>query len=191
MLNYPLTLSFKLIAFSPQVRVTDASGQLVLYVKQKALALREDVRIFADEGQTQQLYQINANKIIDFSATYNIAMAGGGALGAVRRQGMRSIWKATYNIVDTNGTEVGLIHEENPWLKVAESFLSDVPFIGMLINPAYLVDLRGQTALYLKKQPAVFEGRFSIEKRGSFSDADERLLLSSVIMTMMLERSRG
>ncbi len=191
MLNYPLTLSFKLIAFSPQVRVTDASGQLVLYVKQKALALREDVRIFADEGQTQQLYQINANKIIDFSATYNIAMAGGGALGAVRRQGMRSIWKATYNIVDTNGTEVGLIHEENPWLKVAESFLSDVPFIGMLINPAYLVDLRGQTALYLKKQPAVFEGRFSVEKRGSFSDADERLLLSSVIMTMMLERSRG
>ncbi len=191
MLNYPLTLSFKLIALSPQVRVTDASGQLVLYVKQKALALREDVRIYADEAQTQQLYQINANKIIDFSATYNIALAGGGALGAVKRQGMRSIWKATYNIVDTNGTEVGLIHEENPWLKVAESFLSDVPFIGMLINPAYLVDLRGQTALYLKKQPAVFEGRFTIEKRGSFSDADERLLLSSVIMTMMLERSRG
>ena len=82
MLNYPLTLSFKLIALSPQVRVTDASGQLVLYVKQKALALREDVRIFADEGQTQQLYQINANKIIDFSATYNLARAGGGALGA-------------------------------------------------------------------------------------------------------------
>ncbi len=191
MLNYPLNLSFKLIALSPQVRVTDASGQLVLYVKQKALALREDVRIFADEGQTRQLYQLNANKIIDFSATYNITVPGGGTVGAVKRQGMRSMWKATYNILDAAGAEVGLVHEENPWLKVAESFLSDIPFIGMMINPAYLVDLRGQNVLYLKKQPAMFEGKFSIEKRGQFSEAEEGLLLSSVIMTMMLERSRG
>lgn len=191
MLNYPLTLSFKLIALSPQVRVTDASGQLVLFVKQKALALREDVRIFADEAQTQQLYQLNANKIIDFSATYNISIPGGGQIGAVKRQGMRSIWKASYTILDGAGAELGVIHEENPWLKVAESFLSDIPFIGMLINPGYLVDMRGQNVLYLKKQPAVFEGKFTIEKRGQFSEFDERVLLSSVIMTMMLERSRG
>ncbi|MBL8093940.1 MAG: hypothetical protein JNL73_07190 [Anaerolineales bacterium] len=191
MLNYPLTLSFKLIAFSPQVRVTDASGQLVLYVKQKALALREDVRIFADEAQTQQLYQLNANKIIDFSATYNISIPGGGQIGAVKRQGMRSIWKASYTILDAAGAELGVIHEENPWLKVAESFLADIPFIGMLINPGYLVDMRGQNVLYLKKQPAVFEGKFTIDKRGQFSEAEERVLLSSVIMTMMLERSRG
>ncbi len=191
MLNYPLTLSFKLIAFSPQVRVTDASGQLVLYVKQKALALREDVRIFADEAQSQQLYQLNANKIIDFSATYNISIPGGGQIGAVKRQGMRSIWKASYTILDAAGAELGVIHEENPWLKVAESFLADIPFIGMLINPGYLVDIRGQNVLYLKKQPAVFEGKFTIDKRGQFSEAEERVLLSSVIMTMMLERSRG
>jgi len=191
MLNYPLTLSFKLIAFSPQVRITDASGQLVLYVKQKALALREDVRIFADEAQTRQLYQLNANKIIDFSATYNIAVPGGGLVGSVKRQGMRSIWKASYGIQDAGGSEVGVIHEENPWLKVADAFLSEIPFLGMLINPGYLVDLRGQNVLYLKKQPAVFEGRFTIDKRGSFTDAEEGLLLSSVIMAMMLERSRG
>ena len=42
-----------------------------------------------------------------------------------------------------------------------------------------------------KKQPAMFEGKFSIEKRGQFSEAEEGLLLSSVIMAMMLERSRG
>ena len=39
MLNYPLTLSFKIIAFNPQVRITDSAGYLVMYVKQKALAL--------------------------------------------------------------------------------------------------------------------------------------------------------
>jgi hypothetical protein len=195
MLNYPLTFSFKIVAFNPQVKVTDASGQTVLYVKQKALALKEDVKIFADEGQQRQLYQLKANKIIDFSAQYNITSATGQPMGAVKRQGMRSMFKATYNIVDVSGGEAGLIHEENGWVKVADALLGELPFVGILsgyfFNPAYLVDYRGQTALYLKKQPAFLEGRFTVEKRGSFSDADEGLLLSSIVMALMLERTRG
>ncbi|MBI3243715.1 MAG: hypothetical protein HYZ49_15630 [Chloroflexi bacterium] len=191
MFNYPLNFSFKIIAFNPQVKVTDASGQTVLYVKQKALALKEDVKIFADEGQTRQLYQLKANKIIDWSATYNITSAAGQAAGSVKRQGARSLWKATYNIVDAAGNEVGSIHEENPWMKVLDAFVSDIPFLGMFINPAYLVDLRGQTVLRLQKQPAFLEGKFVVEKRGEIPEADEGLLLSSVVMTLMLERSRG
>ncbi len=191
MLNYPLTLSFKIIAFNPQVKITDGAGNLVLYVKQKALALKEAVKVFADEQQTQQLYAMNANKIIDFSAQYNITRPDGSALGAVKRQGMKSIWKASYVIVDNNGTEVGLIHEENPWMKVLEAVLSDVPFIGMFINPAYLVDVNGQTVMRLQKQRAVFEGRFLLEKKAEFSAAQESLLMPAIIMTMMLERSRG
>lgn len=191
MLNYPLTLSFKIIAFNPQVRITDSSGNLVMYVKQKALALKEAVKVFADEQQTQQLYAMNANKIIDFSAQYNITRPDGSSLGAVKRQGMKSIWKATYVIVDNNGTEVGTIHEENPWMKVLEAVLSDVPFIGMFINPAYLVDVNGQTVMRLQKQRAVFEGRFLLEKKGEISGVQEQLLMPAIIMTMMLERSRG
>ena len=191
MFNYPLNLSFKIIAFNPQVKITDPSGQTVLYVKQKALALKEAVKVFADEAQQQELYNIRANKIIDFSAQYNITTSAGGVVGAVKRQGMKSLWKATYNILDMNGAEIGLIHEENPWIKVLDGLLSDVPFVGMYINPAYLVELHGQTVLYFKKQPAVFEGKFTVEKRGEFSNADEALLLQSIIMMVLLERSRG
>lgn len=195
MLNYPLTFSFKVIAFNPQVKVTDASGNVVLYIKQKALALKEDIKIFADEGQSRQLYQLKADRIIDFSARYNITSAAGQAVGQVKRQGMRSILKAAYNILDAGGAEVGLIHEENAWIKVADALLGELPLVGILsgylFNPAYLVDYRGQTVLYLKKQPAFLEGKFTVEKRGNFSDTDEGLLLSSVAMALMLERMRG
>ena len=191
MLNYPLTLSFKLIAFNPQVKISDASGQTVLYVKQKALALKEDVKVYADEGQQQLMYQIKANKMLDFSARYNITTPDGRQVGTVQRQGMKSLWKATYNILDADGNELGLIHEENPLLKVLDAFVSDVPFLGMLINPAYLVELRGQVAYYFKKQTAVFEGRFQLEKRGEISDEEEELVLSCIVMMMMLERQRG
>lgn len=191
MLNYPLTMSFKLIAFNPQVKIVDATGQTVLYVKQKALALKEDVKVFADEAQQQLMYQIRANKMMDFSARYAITTPEGREVGTVQRQGMKSLWKATYNILDAQGNEMGLIHEENPMLKVADALLSDIPFIGMLINPAYLVDYRGQTVYYFKKQPSLMERQFQVEKRGEISDADEELVLSCVIMMMMLERDRG
>jgi len=192
-LNYPLTMSFKVIAFNPQVKITDASGQTVLYVKQKALALKEAIKVFSDEGQKNELYNMKANKIIDFSAQYNITGPGGTTpIGAVKRQGMRSLWKATYNIVDPAGGEVGLIHEENPLIKVIDAIVGEmIPFVNMFINPAYLVDLRGQNVLYLKKQPAFMEGKFILQKRGNFSDADEAILLPSVIMMLMLERMRG
>jgi uncharacterized protein YxjI len=191
MLNYPLTLSFKLLALNPQVRITDSTGQLARYVKQKALALKEDIKVFADEAQQQPLFHMKANKIIDFSAQYNITTPAGQAVGAVKRQGMRSMWKATYLILDASGAEVGAITEENPWLRLLDALLSEVPFLNTLVNPAYLVNLRGQTVLYLKKQPAIMEGRFTLDKRGDFSQTDEDLLMCSIIMTMMLERMRG
>lgn len=195
MFKYPLTLSFKIIAFNPQVRVTDSSGALVLYVKQRALAFKEDVKIFADEAQTQPLYQLKADRIIDWSAKYNITTLSEQAVGQLRRKGARSILKATYVIADGSGNEVGIIHEENGWIKVGDALFSDLPLVGIfagyIFNPAYLVDFKGNNVLYLKKQPAFLESKFTIEKRGDFGEADEDLLLSSVIMSMMLERGRG
>ena len=191
MYKYPLNLSFKIVALNPQIKITDAAGQTVLYVKQKALALKEAVKVFADERQQAELYDIKANKIIDFSAQYNITTFAGSPVGTVKREGMKSLWKATYNVLDNSGVQVGLIHEERPWIKVLDGLLSDIPFVGMFINPAYLVDLQGQTVLYLKKQPAWLEGKFTLTRRGQFSEAEEALLLPSIIMMLLLERMRG
>lgn len=195
MLNYPLELGFKLIALSSQVRVTDASGRLVAYVKQAKFKFKEDISIFADESQQQLLYRIKADRVLDFNASYSILTPYEQLVGALRRRGMRSMWKSTYLIVDTTGAEVGLVHEENAWVKVIDGLVGEIPFVGMFsgyfFNPAYLVDLRGTTVLYLKKRPAMFEGKFIIDRRGEFTPQDEALVLCSTIMALLLERFRG
>ncbi|MFQ5407261.1 MAG: hypothetical protein ACE5FI_02420, partial [Anaerolineales bacterium] len=95
MYQYPLKLSFKIIAIAPQVKVTDATGQLVLYVRQKALALKESVKVYADEQQQRMLYEIKADRVIDFSANYAIMSADGRSIGKISRKGAKSLWKAT------------------------------------------------------------------------------------------------
>lgn len=194
-MNYPLQVSFKLIAIAQQLSVTDATGSLIFYVKQKAFKLKEAVTVFADTGQTQALYTINADKVLDFSARYHFADRSGNPIGSVKRQGMKSIWKARYDILDGENP-VMTIAEENAWIKVWDSLLGEIPIVGMftgyLFHPAYLVThTNGTLLMRLEKQPAFFEGKYSIEKHVDMPPAEETRALLSLIMMILLERRRG
>lgn len=195
-MNFPIELSFKLLAIASQIYIRDASGQLTGYVKQKLFKLKEDINIFADESQTRHLYNIKADRVLDFSAKYNFTDASGRPLGAIKRQGMRSIWKANYEIFDGAGNSVMRINEENGWVKVVDSLVGELPIVGMFtgyfFNPSYIISRAdGTQAARLQKQPAFFEGKFQLSAVGPISEEEEvRVLLGALTMTL-LERSRG
>lgn len=194
-MDYPLQLSFKLVALAPQIYVRDAAGQLRMYVKQKMFKLKEQVTVFADEAQTVPLYHINADRVIDFSARYNFSAPDGRALGAVRRRGGRSLWRANYEVM--RGEEVILtLREANPWAKVGDALFGEIPllgvFAGYVFHPRYVVQRPdGGEVLHAAKQPALFEGRYAVEKRAALSPEDEGLAVLSILMMLLLERRRG
>jgi uncharacterized protein YxjI len=195
MLDYPLWLRFKIATIGTRVRVTDASGRQVGYVRKKKFRLKEDVSVYRDEDQSEMLFRMKADRVMDFGASYAVTGPDGRNLGAVRREGMRSLWRSSYAVADAAGRQVGTIHEENPWIKVLDGLLESLPFGevlgGLFFQPAYLVELRDQTVLHLKKQRSIFESAFRLEKTGELSEEDEDLLLASVIMMVLLERERG
>jgi hypothetical protein len=195
MLSYPLQLSFKVVAIAPQISVTDATGTLLLYVRQKIFKLREAVTVFADREQKQPLYTIGADRVLDFSARYHVATAAGEPVGVVQRQGMRSLWKAHYE-VERGGVPVLALREENPWVKVLDGLFGEIPILGILsgylFHPAYLVvRTDGTTVLRARKRPALFEGRYEITRLAELSDEDEEIALLAVLMLLLLERERG
>jgi hypothetical protein len=193
--DYPLELGFKIATIGTRVRVTDAAGREIGYVRKKKFRLKEDVTVYTGEDQKAARYRIKADRVIDFGASYGIQRPDGSPVGAVKRRGMRSMWKSSYALADATGAEVGLIHEENPWVKVLDGLMESVPggdlMGGLFFNPAYLVELRGEPVLRVKKQRSVFESSFRIEKLGDFSEAEEDLLLAGVVMMVLLERDRG
>ncbi len=195
MLSYPLKLGFKIVTIGTRVRVTDAAGGQIAYVRKKKFKLKEDVRVYEDEDQRNLLFRIKADRVVDFGASYAISGADGRPLGAVKQRGMRSLWKSTYEVSDPLGKGIAVIHEENPVVKVLDSLAEAIPFAdalgGLFFNPAYLVDLRGESVLRMKKERSVFEGRFRLDRLGDFSEEEEELLLASLIMTLLLERDRG
>ena len=79
-IHYPLTLSFKVLALASQATVTDANGRVILYTKQKLFKFREHVEIWTDSSQGTRLAEIQANKMIDWSARYHATDAVGGEI---------------------------------------------------------------------------------------------------------------
>lgn len=196
-MNYPLKLSFKLITLVSQIYISDANGEPLGYVRQKLLKLKEDINVFSDEQQTQHLYNIKADRVLDFSAKYNFTDNLGRSVGAIKRKGMRSIFKAHYEIYEPSGVLAMEIHEENAWIKVVDSLVGELPVIGMFtgyfFNPAYILSRTngGPPVARLQKQPAFFEGIFQLEKLAEMSEGDEALVLLSFLTMTLLERARG
>lgn len=196
-LQYPLTMSFKILALASQATVTDASGRTVLYTRQKLLKFKEHVEIWTDKSQATRLADIRANKVIDWSARYHFTDTSGAMLGSVGRRGWRSLWKAHYEVFGQGGESPEFsIQEENAWVKVLDGILSDIPIIGMFsgyfLHPRYIASRAdGSQAMRLTKQPAFWEGRFLIEKTANLSPREELSLFLSFLMLILLERRRG
>lgn len=196
-LQYPLTLSFKILALASQATVTDAAGRTVLHTKQKMFKFREHVEIFTDKSRTTRLADIKADKVIDWSARYFATDANNAAIGSVGRRGWRSIWRAHYEVFNPGDESPGFsIHEENPFAKVVDSVIGEIPVIGMisgyLFHPRYLATRAdGAEAMRMTKQPAFWEGRFQIDKLGELDAREELNLFLAFLMLVLLERRRG
>ena len=195
-MNYPVDLTFKLIALASQIYIRDANGNLLGYVKQKLLKLKEDINVFADESQTQHLFNIKSDRVLDFSARYNFTDAGGNFLGAVKRRGMRSLWRSSYEIYDSASNQVMQISEEKAWVKLVDGLIGEIPILGMftgyMFHPAYIVSrMDGTLVMRVHKQPAFFESKFRMTQQGQLSTEEETLVLLSVLTMALLERSRG
>jgi hypothetical protein len=201
-LQYPLQLNFKLIALAPRIRMRDAAGNEVFYVHQKTFKLKEDIRIYSDESKSREMYNIRADRILDFSAKYRIyASESGGTVGAIKHRGLRSIWNATYEIYDPNDQQSHLLKEDNPWIKVLDGLSDMIPFVGLftgyIFNPSYTIyrgadKETGQPVMQLLKKPAFFESSFEIQKLDESVQGEEELrILLAMIMAVQMERSRG
>lgn len=197
-MKYPLQLNRKILAASPQIYVSDADGNPVLFVKQKIFKLKEHVEVFTDNTRENKLCDIKANKVIDWSAAYNFSNAEGNRFGGVRRKGMRSLWRAHYEIYPDDDTQPAefTVREESVFVRFLDSVFANIPIIGIFTgyftNPSYIItDSNGNAVMRLKKKPALWEGKFSIESIAELESQQQIRILVALLMMTLLERDRG
>lgn len=195
-LTFPLQFEFKIGTISNDFIAKDGSGATIAYVRQKMFKFKEDVVVFTDDSKSTELYRIRADKWIDFNTNYAFTHASGEYMGSVGRKGMKSIWKANYNVFDPERNQEYSISEENPWAKVGDALLGEVPilamFTGYLCNPKYIIkDQNDQPVARLSKEASFFGRRFKLEQLGDIPAEDGERMMLSLMMMVLLERRRG
>jgi uncharacterized protein YxjI len=194
-MKFPITLTFKLLALAPQIYVKDAAGKELAYVKQKLLAFKEAVTVYSDETQSTVIATIKADRIIDFNAEYFFADRDGQRFGSISRKGMRSIWRTTYEL-RADGRAIGEIVEGNPWIKLLDGIVGEIPLIGFIfasfINPEYHIKRSNGTLIAkVVKRRSLVERNFHIEKVGQVEENEYDFILLGTLMMTLLERTRG
>jgi uncharacterized protein YxjI len=211
-LAYPLTLRFKLIAISNQFELIDGQGKTLGYVKQPWAKIKEAVSVYKSDKMDALLFTIKADRIIDLRAKYTIADAQGRVLGELQRHMVKSWFKSTYTLsvvqssidsgfgrssVATNATQAAYtVTETNPWVKVLDSLISEIPVIGSLagffLHPRYAVlDASGVERIEIRKRPSFFERKFDITALNGLEPSAEKPLILGALMMILLESKRG
>ena len=90
-LDYPIDLVFNIGTISNDFSAYDAAGNMVAYVRQRMFKLKEHIEVFEDESKKNLIYKIQADRWLDFSASYSFYDAYGDYLGRIARQGLSLI----------------------------------------------------------------------------------------------------
>lgn len=107
-----------------------ADGTLAAYCKQRAFKLKEDLRVYTDESQTEELFRIGARSIIDLGATYDVRLPTGETIGSLRRKGLKSAFvRDEWLVSDEQGQQVATLREQGTF-----PMLRRIDYVGTVMN---------------------------------------------------------
>lgn len=165
-----------------EFRIRGPEGNVRFFVKQKAMRLKEEINVWGDEKQGTKMLGIKARGIGDFSGTYDVTDAASGEkVGALKREGLKSIIRDEWTIFDQGGAPIGKIIEDSGALAFLRRLLPIIP-------QTFAIRI-GETAVGMIKQRfslfrLVYDVDFSSAPAGSL---DPRLGVAGVVLLLAIE----
>ena len=163
--------------------VYDDEGNMILYSKQKAFKLKEDIRVYTGEDMNTEVLRIKARNIIDFSAAYDVFDPNTNeTVGTLRRKGFRSLLQDKWEILDTVDNCIGTIEEDSMLLALVRRFLSN------LVPQAFTVTVNGHAVCHYRRRFNPFILKTEVDCSQDINhEFDRRLALAAVILLTAIE----
>lgn len=170
-----------------RIDIYGPSEQPLMVSLQKAFKLREDIRLYKDDTKTTELLTIKARQIIDFSAAYDVTdPTNGQFVGTVRRRGLKSMLRDTWEILDPNGKVICTVQEDRMWLAIIRRLIE----YASLIPQSYSFLLpNGQEICEAKQRFNLFIFKLDLTMpAGPHKGAiDPRLLIAATTLLTLIE----
>jgi uncharacterized protein YxjI len=104
------------------------AGGPVAFVRQKKLAIKEDIRFFADEEETRELFRIKARAIFEIGGRYDVTTPGEERIGVLEKVFGKSLLRSTWRILDAQENELAVAQERSMPLALLRRVVDFVPY---------------------------------------------------------------
>jgi hypothetical protein len=163
------------------------SFEVLALCRQKALKLKEDIRVYSDATKTEEILLIKARRVIDFSAAYDVDdPVTGEKVGALRRRGISSMLRDRWQILSPEDEVIGEIVEDSSGLAMVRRFLTN------LLPQTFHLDVGGRAVGIIRQffNPFVhkYDVDFGIDAEGLL---DRRLGIAAVVLLLAIEGRQG
>ena len=103
-------------------------GGPVAFVRQKKLAIKEDIRFFADESESQELFRLKARSILDTGGSrYDVTDSTSQPIGVLHHVLRKSLFRSTWEVSGANGT-TAMAQERSLPMAIARRVVDFVPY---------------------------------------------------------------
>ena len=149
-----------------------SAGQPLAFVRQKKLAIKEDIRFFADESESEELFRIKARAVFEVRGRYDITTPQGERIGMLEKVFGISLLRSTWRIYDADEQQVALGQEKSMPIAVLRRVIDLVPYgelIPIVFQFTILMDGREVGEL---RRPIGLRDRYILKLGG---DPDRRI----------------
>ena len=103
-------------------------GQPLAFIRQKKLAIREDIRFFADETEAEELFRIKARAVFEVRGRFDLTTPEGERIGLLEKVFGISLLRSTWRIYDANEQQVALAQEKSMPMAILRRAIDLVPY---------------------------------------------------------------
>src|SRR5918996_331307 len=86
-------------------------GRTLLYVKQKKLKIKEDIRFRLSPDDDEHVFMIKSKSVFELRGRHEVLDAEGAVIGMLEKDFGRSLLRSHWHVRDASGTEVVEAHE--------------------------------------------------------------------------------
>jgi len=113
------------------------AGPPIAYVRQKKLKIKEDIRFYADESETQELFRIKARSLLDFGGPRYDVPEGEQRLGLLWHKFRESLIRSTWHVGGPDEQEIAVARERSVPGAIARRLVDFVPYVGGYVPIPY------------------------------------------------------
>jgi hypothetical protein len=103
-------------------------GDPLAFVRQKKLAIKEDIRFYADEDEREELFRLKARKMMELAGRYDVLAPDGARHGVLQKVFGASLLRSTWRIMDPEEQEIGRAYERSMPVALLRRAIDAVPY---------------------------------------------------------------